>query len=83
LYQERCTELGLRENHHAIPRDIVRAKAEAKKQKKDGQLKLDSMVQKASAASQSKEFSREGVLKAVAEFIVCDNQVGNMGLVCE
>jgi hypothetical protein len=73
LYKERCAELGLKESHHAIPRDIVRAKLEEKKQKKDGQQKLDGIARK---ASQLVEFSREGVLKAVAEFIVCDNQVG-------
>jgi hypothetical protein len=75
LYKERCAEMGLKENHHAIPREIVRAKAEEKKQKKDGQQKLDGIVRK---ASQPVEFSREGVLKAVAEFIVCDNQVGDV-----
>lgn len=73
LYKEHCAELGLKENHHAIPRDIVKARVEAKKQKKDGQQKLDGIIQK---ASQPTEFSREGVLKAVAEFIICDDQVG-------
>jgi hypothetical protein len=55
---------------YAIPLDIVRASVEARKHKKDGQQKLDGIVQKAV------KFSREGVLKAVAEFIVCDDQVG-------
>jgi hypothetical protein len=31
-------------------------------------------------ASKSMEFSWEGLLKAIAEFIVCDNQVGNVKL---
>jgi len=44
LYKEHCAELGLKENHHAIPCNIVRAKAEERKQKKDGQQKLDGMV---------------------------------------
>jgi hypothetical protein len=78
LYKERCAKLGLKENHHAVPRDIVRAKEEAKKMKKDGQQTLDGVVQK---ASQPTEFSREGLLKAVAEFIVCDDQVGDMDCV--
>jgi hypothetical protein len=76
LYKERCAELNLKENHHAIPRDIVRAKAEERKQRKDGQQKLDGIVQK---ASQPAEFSREGILEAVAKFVVCDDQVGNHG----
>jgi hypothetical protein len=64
----------LKEIHHAIPHDIVRANVEARKQKKDGQQKLDGIVQNQKAT----EFTREGVLKAVAEFIVCDDQVGRL-----
>jgi hypothetical protein len=73
LYKERCAELGLKESHHAIPRDIVKAGVEAKKRKRDGQQTLDGIIQK---TSQLTEFSRKGLLKAVAEFIVCDDQVG-------
>jgi hypothetical protein len=67
----------LKENHHAIPREIVRANTEARKQKKEGQRKLDGFV-RVQNASQHAEFSREGILKAVAEFIVCDDQVGDV-----
>ena len=63
----------MKESHHVIPRDIARAKLEEKKQKKDGQWKLDGIAWK---ASQLVEFLWEGVLKAVAEFIICNNQVG-------
>ncbi len=70
LYKDYCAKLGLKENHHAILCDIVKAEVDAKKQKKKGQQKLDSVMQK---ASQPKEFSWEGVLKAVAKFIVCDD----------
>ena len=73
LYKECCAESGLKESHHVIPRDIARAKLEEKKQKKDGQWKLDGIAWK---ASQLVEFLWEGVLKAVAEFIICNNQVG-------
>ncbi len=79
LYKEHCAKLGLNKNHHALPRDIVRAKADAKKMKKRGQQTLDAIVQK---ASQPTEFSQEGLLKVVAEFIVCDDQVSNMDCVC-
>ena len=43
-----------------------------KKNLKKGQQTLAQAFQK---ASKLKEFSREGVLKAVAEFIICDDQV--------
>ena len=47
----------------------------AKQATKDGkkQPSVDKMLQ--CAASKRQEFSREDVMKAVAEFIVCDNQV--------
>ena len=43
-----------------------------KKNLKKGQQTLVQAFQK---ASKLKEFLREGVLKAVAEFVVCDDQV--------
>ncbi len=49
------------------------------KQKKGGQQNLDGIVQR---VSQSAEFSWEGILKAVAEFIVCDNQVSDVNCMC-
>jgi len=48
-----------------MPHNIIKA---AKK----GQQMLDGTVQR---TSKSKEFMREGVLKAVAEFVMCDDQV--------
>ena len=51
-----------------IPRDVLKhAKAVAAKAE---QSNLDEMFQ-----SKPTEFSRDGVLRAVAEFVVCDNQV--------
>jgi len=35
LYKEHCAKLGLKENYHAILCNIVRAKVEERKQKKD------------------------------------------------
>lgn len=46
----------------------------SKKQKKEGQQRLDGVFQK---VSPPKEFAREGILKAVAEFVVCDDQVSD------
>ena len=56
-------------HHHATPRDMV------KKQAKGGQQTLAEALQK---ATKSKEFSRDDALRAVAEFVVCDNQVSWM-----
>ena len=72
LYQECCTEQNLKEHHHAVPRAIAKARKQAKEQEKDGQWMLDGVFQK---ASKPNEFSRDAVLKAVAEFVVCDDQV--------
>ena len=71
LYKERCAEQQLKEHHHAVPRDIARARLETKKQEKAGQLTLDGVYKKEAV----KVFLREEVLKAVAEFVVCDDQV--------
>lgn len=56
---------------HAVPRDVLRARDEVKKEVKEGQKKLDGIFRKA----RPKEFARDSVLSAVAEFVVCDNQV--------
>ena len=72
MYQERCKEENLRENHYAVPRDLVRARGKEKREKKAGQRNLDEMFQK---VVKPKEFLRDNVLKAVAEFSVCDDQV--------
>ena len=57
---------GLKVHHHAIPWNML------KKNLKKGQKTLAQAFQK---ALKLKEFSREGVLKAVTEIIVFDDQV--------
>jgi len=69
LYQEHCAEQSLKEHHHAVPRAIAKAR---KQQEKDGQQTLVGVFQK---ASKPNEFSKDAVLKAVAEFVVCNDQV--------
>jgi hypothetical protein len=64
----------LQEHHHAIPRDIVKARQEVKKLRNSTQQSLDGMFQK---SQKSKEYSRENVLHAVARFVVCDDQVSD------
>lgn len=72
VYQERCKEKNLHENQHAVPRDLLCAREKEKWEKKASQRNLDEMFQK---AEKPKEFSRDNILKAVAEFAVCDYPV--------
>lgn len=72
LYQERCARQGLKEHHHAVPRAIAKERKQAKQQEDDGQRTLDGVFRKASKPNQ---WSKDMVLKAVAEFVVCDDQV--------
>lgn len=46
-----------------------------KKLEQIGQQTLDSMMK----VPQAKDFSRENVLKSVADFVVCDDQVSWLG----
>ena len=81
LYQQRCTERNIAENNHAIPQEVLeeRRQQQVRIGLKQGdpeaqrQASLDGVFAKAPGL---REFSREDMLKSVAEFIVCDNQVG-------
>lgn len=70
VYQRKCQEERIPENHYAVPRDVMRAREKGKNLTR--QKTLDDMLE---TASKPKEFSRANVLKAVAEFVVCDDQV--------
>ena len=75
IYQERCREQNLIENHQAIPPHILKereARAASAKQAKK-QSKLDGLFKE--KQKQPAGFSREGALEAVAKFIACDDQV--------
>jgi len=74
LYKERCAEQNLEVHHYAVLREILRKRAKLEKGEREGQCTLDAVF----AKPKPKEFSREGVLKAVAEFVVCDDQVSSM-----
>ena len=67
IYKAGCMAKGLKVHHHAMPWNLL------KKNLKKGQKTL---VQASQKVSKLKEFLREGVLKAVAEFVICDDQVG-------
>ena len=68
VYKERCKEKDILENHHAIPRDILKEMQEEKSMGKK-QIKIDNILQKSTGPQ---EFSRERVLRAVAQFVACD-----------
>jgi hypothetical protein len=71
LYQQCCKKNNISENHHAIPRNIWREiKAVKIKSKEKHQVKLDGILEK-----QPQEFTRNGVMEAIAKFVACDDQV--------
>ena len=58
-------------NHHVIPQGLVKKQA-----KRGAQQMLEDALQKAAV----KEFLRDEVLKAIAEFVICNNQVNGAAL---
>jgi hypothetical protein len=73
LYKQRCKDGNIPENHHALPRPLWKELQEAKnKPKAMQQGKLDRVFE---TLKSPVEFTREGVLHAVAKFIACDDQV--------
>jgi hypothetical protein len=75
IYQQRCKEQGLTENQRAVPPQILKEREASKSPKKQG--KLDGIVIKEKRAA---EFSREGILEAVAKLIACDDQVSPISI---
>ena len=67
-------EQNLEVHHYVVPWEILRERAKLEKGEREGQHTLNGVFIK----SKPKEFSREGVLKAVAEFVVCDDPVSSM-----
>lgn len=77
IYQQRCLEQNLTENYRAVPPPILKEREAAKKPKT--QTNLDGIVIKETRPA---EFSREGILEAVAKLITCDDQVSKVFLYC-
>ena len=75
IYQQWCKEQGLPENHRAVPPQILKEREAMKSPKK--QTTLDLIVTKGKHPA---EFSREGVLEAVAKFIACNDQVSQISI---
>ena len=57
-----------------MPRDLWKKLQEAEAKKGQGERKIDEMFLSAPVV---KEFSRNRALRAVAQLIVCDDQVSN------
>ena len=73
LYSEHCKKENIRENHHILPWPLYQKMKEVgKKSTGSLQLTLDCMLEK---KSEPKVFTCEGIMHAVAKFIVCDDQV--------
>lgn len=70
LYKAQYTERGISEHHHALLRELLKVKEEAKK--RNSQPGIDEMLRR---GHKRQEFSRDDVMRTIAEFIVCDNQV--------
>jgi hypothetical protein len=78
LYQQRCKDKNLPENHHALPRPIWKKMQEMRSGlKTKTQSKLDGMVEKFQGP---REFTREGALHAITQFIACNDQVSVQNL---
>lgn len=73
LYEKKCKEKNILVNHHVIPREVLRnmeaAKSESSKEmKKQSTLKFKKVTGPC-------EFTREGVLQAVAKLMATNDQV--------
>ena len=73
LYKQRCEEKKISENHYAIPRILWKQMEEEKRNPKSKkQKKLDGAFEKVQGP---REFTREGVLHAISQFVAVDDQV--------
>ena len=73
VYQARCAERNIPTQPHAMPRQLVNAKQGLKKSKEgQGQMSLRGMLEN---QAKLQEFSKDEVLRKVAELIVIDDQV--------
>lgn len=67
-YKENCEKAGIPLNHHAIPPKV--AQAQEKEKKQTSQTTLDNRF-----VVRPEVFARETSLRAIAQFVACDDQV--------
>src|SRR5882762_186102 len=77
LYKERCEKEQIPVNHWAIPRSIWKAMEEEKEVEKRGGTTKKQQVLDFKTVTGPREFTREGVLHAVAKLIATNDQVSN------
>jgi hypothetical protein len=79
LYKENCEKANIPINHWAIPRDIWRLMEEEKVAEKRGRLTKKQQQQRLDFKSVTGplEFTRAGILHAVAKLIATNNQVSH------
>jgi hypothetical protein len=75
IYKARCEEGGIELNERCIPRQILKkAQLQAVGKSTSTQMTLDNVLEVAKPC----EFSKDNILHAVAQLVVCDDQVCNM-----
>ena len=77
IYKKKCEDAEIPVHHWAIPRQVwneMESKKGNNKKKNEGeaQATLDHVFQKMSGP---REFTRDGILHTVAQFVACDDQV--------
>ena len=78
IYKQKCTAAGLTVHHHAIPHSVwTRILTVKEGRKPKVQQTLDASLK---TKERPKEFTCEGILHAIAQFIICNNQVCHIGL---
>ncbi|KAF8173117.1 hypothetical protein BJ912DRAFT_859601 [Pholiota molesta] len=79
LYKEKCDKAGIPINHWAIPREIWKVMEEEREAEKRGVLTKKQQQQQLTfkKVTGPREFTRAGVLHAVASFIATNNQVSH------
>jgi hypothetical protein len=79
IYKERCEKADIPINHWAIPRPIWKSMKEEKDQVKGGRMSNKQKQQELDfkTITGPREFTRAGILDAVAKLIVTNNQVSN------
>ena len=73
LYKKRCEDEKIPLNHRAIPPQVLK-EMETSRTAGKKQSTLDGIV---TTVAPLKEFSRDGLLEAVAKFVACDDQVSS------
>jgi hypothetical protein len=74
VYKAACGKASLALHHHAMPRNIWEALVNREKAK-DNEKKKGQQTLSLTKITGPKEFTRGGILHAVAQFVVCDDQV--------